>query len=313
MKITHVKIKCIITLLALLCLTLSFASALHADLFLWEISKGQNTSYLLGSIHLMPKSVYPLDEKIENAFQESDVLVVELDATTLEQNVINTFIAQHALYADSTTLESELPVELFTDVAEKFIEMGFTQEQLNRFKPWFVSLNLGMSGLQKLDVDAGLGIDMHFLNKAHEQEMEILELETPTSQMEMLASLPEDIQADHLAYTLEEFNDTDSTFFEMLDAWQIGDTEKTNLLSRVKMFELEDKMPGMAEYYNRMFCEREEKMAEEIDTFMDDEEGNVYFIIVGAFHLVGDDGLLKRLEDNGYKIKQLKETTHEEK
>jgi len=162
-------------------------------------------------------------------------------------------------------------------------------------------------------VDAGLGIDVHFLNKAHEKEMDIVELETATSQMEMLASLPQNIQVDYLQYSLDEYSKTDSTFYEMLDAWQTGDTERTNKLSRLKMLDLEDEMPGMAEYYNRMFCEREEAMAEEIDGFMDDEEGNVYFIIVGAFHLVGDDGLIKRLEDKGYKTIQQKETKHEEK
>jgi len=97
------------TLLVLTYLILSFSSALHADLFLWEIKKESNTSYILGSIHLLPKSVYPLDNKIETAFQESDVLVVELDATTLDQNVLNTFIAQYALYPNSTNLELELP------------------------------------------------------------------------------------------------------------------------------------------------------------------------------------------------------------
>lgn len=191
--------------------------------------------------------------------------------------------------------------------------MGFTKDQLNRFKPWFVGLNLGLAKLKKLDVDAGLGLDIHFLNKAHEQGIEILELEIPTSQMEMLASLPENIQMDYLSYTLGEYTKIDSTFHEVLDAWQNGDTERTNTLSRVKMRELEDEMPGMEEYYNRMFCEREKQITEKIEGYMDDEEGRIYFIIVGAFHLVGDDGLLKMLEDNGYKIKQLKETTHEEK
>ncbi|HEX38401.1 MAG TPA: hypothetical protein ENG70_06085 [Candidatus Cloacimonetes bacterium] len=55
------------------------------------------------------RKVYPLDNRIESAFQESDVLVVELDATTLDQNVLNTFIAQYALYPNSTNLELELP------------------------------------------------------------------------------------------------------------------------------------------------------------------------------------------------------------
>lgn len=313
MKTTNAARKRIISVLALVCLTLSCTSFLHADLFLWEIQKGDNTAYLLGSFHLMPKSVYPLDEKIENAFEESDVLVVEVDATQIDQNAVNAFIVQYAVYQDTLTLSKELPSELYSSIEEKFIEMGFTSAQLNKLKPWFVSLNLGLGRLQSLDVDAGLGIDVHFLNKAHEQGMDIIELETATSQMEMLASLPENIQVDYLQYSLDEYSKTDSTFYEMLDAWLAGDTECTNTLSRQKMLDLEDEMPGMAEYYNRMFCEREEEMAEEIDGFMDDEEGNVYFIIVGAFHLVGDDGLIKRLEDKGYKTIQQNETKHEEK
>ena len=313
MKKTNATRKRIISILALVCLTLSFTSILYADLFLWEIENGRNKAYLLGSFHLMPKSIYPLDDKIESAFEESDVLVVEVDATTMDQDAVNAFIMTKAMYtaADSTTLEIELPAELYASISEKFYEMGFTQAQLNVFKPWFVSLNLGAAGLQKLDVNAGLGIDVHFLNQAHEKEMEILELETATSQLEMLASFPEDIQVDYLEYVLKEYDKSDSTFYEMLDAWQTGDTDRTNKLSRLKMLELEDEMPGMAGYYSRMFPEREEQIMEKMVEYLENEEEHVYFVIVGAFHLVGDDGLIKRLEDMGYKTTQQKETSHE--
>jgi len=312
MKKTNATRKRIISILALVCLTLSFTSILHADLFLWEIENGRNKAYLLGSFHLMPKSIYPLDDKIESAFEESDILVVEMDATAMDQNAVNTFIGQYAVYQDTLTLSQELPPELYASIAEKFIEMGYTETQLNKLKPWFVSLNLGLSSLQKLDVDAGLGIDVHFLNKAHERGMNILELETSTSQLEMLASFPEDIQVDYLEYVLKEYDKSDSTFYEMLDAWQTGDTELTNKLSRLKMLELEDEMPGMAGYYSRMFPEREEQIMEKMVGYLEDEEDHVYFVIVGAFHLVGDDGLIKRLEEMGYKTTQQKETSHEE-
>ncbi|MBN2016849.1 MAG: TraB/GumN family protein [Candidatus Cloacimonetes bacterium] len=313
MKKTNATRKRIISVLALVCLILSFTSILHAELFLWEVQKGDNTAYLLGSFHLMPKSVYPLDEKIESSFDKSDVLVVEVDATVMDQNAVNAFIGQYAVYQDTLTLSQELPPELYASIAEKFIEMGYTEAQLNKLKPWFVSLNLGLSSLQQLDVDAGLGIDVYFLNKAHERGMNILELETSTSQLEMLASFPQDIQVDYLQYSLDKYTEADSTFYEMLDAWQTGDTERTNKLSRLKMLELEDEMPGMAEYYDRMFCQREEEMVKKIDGYMNDEDDHTYFIIVGAFHMVGEDGLIRRLEANGYTITQQKETKHEEK
>ncbi len=38
--------------------------------FLWRVQSKTNTVYVLGSIHYLKKEVYPLDEKIENAFDQ---------------------------------------------------------------------------------------------------------------------------------------------------------------------------------------------------------------------------------------------------
>ena len=45
--------------------------------FLWKVQSKTNTVYLLGSIHYLKKEAYPLNEKIEKAFDQSDILVVE--------------------------------------------------------------------------------------------------------------------------------------------------------------------------------------------------------------------------------------------
>src|SRR4030042_6914079 len=44
--------------------------------FLWKVQSKTGTVYMLGSIHLLKKEVYPLNEKIEDDFDKSDVLVV---------------------------------------------------------------------------------------------------------------------------------------------------------------------------------------------------------------------------------------------
>src|SRR4051794_3172389 len=45
----------------------------------WKVSSGENVAYLVGSIHLGSKEMYPLAEEFENAFQRSAVLIVEVD------------------------------------------------------------------------------------------------------------------------------------------------------------------------------------------------------------------------------------------
>jgi len=45
--------------------------------FLWKVRSGPVTVYLLGSLHFLKKENYPLNLKIEEAFEEADTLVVE--------------------------------------------------------------------------------------------------------------------------------------------------------------------------------------------------------------------------------------------
>ena len=273
-------------------------------IFLWEVENGKNKVYLLGSLHIMPEEAYPLDERIEKAFEKADILVVEVDVTTLDQEKVQAFITENAYYAGANNLQKELPEDLYKSVSEKFAELGVSMDQIDIYKPWFVTLNIVLSSLSKLDITLGLGIDLHFLNKAHEKEMKILELETTISQMEMLASFPEDIQNDYLQYTLDNFEQVDTIFKNMLEAWENGDTDEMNAITKMKMLELEDELPGIAGYYNRMFIERDEKILDKLEVLLNNEEEKVYFIIIGAMHLIGDDGLLKLLQEKGYKTKQ---------
>ena len=296
--------KVISFVLTLLIILIVLVSHLNAEIFMWEIQGGQNKAYLLGSIHTMPADVYPLDEKIESAYQESDVLIVEADATTIDQTVINNFIIANAVYRDSINLQSILDEELFNNISLKMQELGMTEEQLKAFKPWFVSLNLGLGALQKIDITTGQGIDLHFLNKAHEQEKTILELETPIIQLEALSSMDEQTQIDYLQYSLEDYENAKENFMKMLECWKTGDADAMNTQTKMKLLELRDELPGITHYYNEVFVSRDINIAKKLAGYLEGEENHTYFIIVGAFHVIGDDGLLKLLNDKGYKTKQ---------
>ena len=79
------------TLVPALCLALGLLArpgltAAQERVFLWTASSTSATAHILGSIHLAREDLYPLDPRIEQAFLGSDVLVVELDATRLDQD-----------------------------------------------------------------------------------------------------------------------------------------------------------------------------------------------------------------------------------
>ena len=291
-------------IIALLCIVLLVATLNCTDNFLWEVENGQNKVYILGSIHIMPEGTYPLDEKIETAFEEADILVVEVDITKIDQEKIQAIIVEKACYKEGKNLQTEIPEDLYMSVSKKFEELGVPMTQIDVYKPWFVSMNLGLLSLQKLNITAGQGIDVHFLNKANEKEMVILDLETASSQLEMLASNPEESQIDYLQYSIDDYEQSTETYMDMLEAWETGNTKKMNAVTKVKMLELEEELPGIIDFYNKMFTERDEKILQKIIEYLENKDDHVYFIIVGALHLVGEDGLINLLNDKGYKTKQ---------
>ena len=50
---------------------------------LWKITSSRNTVYFLGSIHLLKKENYPLPDVFEQAFQEAEIAVLELNPDSL--------------------------------------------------------------------------------------------------------------------------------------------------------------------------------------------------------------------------------------
>jgi uncharacterized protein len=297
-------VKRVLLIVVFVCLVITFTNLLNSEIMMWEVENGRNKVYLLGSIHVMPEDAYPLDEQIETAFEKSDILVVELDPANVVQEEMTNLIINTGLYPEETSLKAEIPTELYNSVVSKFQDLGMVEAQFSRFRPWFVSINLGLGALQKLEIESGTGIDIHFLDMAHEKQLTILDLETPTAQLEALSSMPDSTQIDYLQYMLDDYDNINENFMEMLEAWKSGDTEKLNKSYRLKLKELESELPGLKEYYQKLLPDRDIKMVEQITVFLENEEEHTYFIIVGAFHLVGSDGMLQLLNDAGYDTKQ---------
>src|SRR6266542_6661153 len=55
-----------------------------SPLLMWKVSSKTNSGYVLGSVHLGDKSLYPLPAVIEDAFKSSSVLIVEVDIRNVD-------------------------------------------------------------------------------------------------------------------------------------------------------------------------------------------------------------------------------------
>lgn len=273
--------------------------------FLWEVENGKTKMYLLGSIHLMPESTYPLNPIIESSFNESDILAIEADPTKIDQAKVQQLIMNTGMYPQGETLKENIDTELYQKIETVFTTFGMPMQQIDMFKPWFVGFNLAMLEIQKTKLDPKLGIDMHFIEKAKNKDIEIIELENGYDQLKLLTSFPEEAQEQYLEYSLDNYENVQEMFDTMLKAWTTGDAELMNTATKQKMLDFCKTMPGLEEYYEKMFLQRDIKIVEKLDKILKSNDGKTYFVVVGAGHLIGEDGLLQLLKDNGYKTKQL--------
>ncbi|WP_027340120.1 TraB/GumN family protein [Halonatronum saccharophilum] len=288
----------ILTLFALLTLLGSTISAQEGDNFLWEVSSENNRVYILGSIHLAKKDIYPLDPIIEESFNRSDYLVIEANIQDIDESLMQQFVLQRGLYMDGSNLRSNISKDLYDQVLEEGQKYGLDPFQLNFMRPWLISVTLEMLRFESLGYKAEYGIDNYFITKATNNK-EIIELESAEFQLEMLSSFSPKLQEMALKSTIENGIFAEEIVEILFDYWLRGDTKGLEKL----LFKDRIENPELEEFYFKVFDQRNYTMTDKILKYLEDE--NDYFVIVGAGHLIGEAGIINLLKKTGYSPKQL--------
>jgi uncharacterized protein YbaP (TraB family) len=266
--------------------------------FVWEVKSDTSTAYLVGSIHVAGTDIYPLDRAIENAFHAADNLAVEIDISKVDALSTGQLMMEYGTYPQGEGLKSNLPEGLYTELGEFFKNYGTDIMLMDMLRPWVISTLIEELQLEALGYSAQQGIDMYFIEKAVEVSKNIFELETAEYQIELLSSFPDEMMILVIEETLENPL-TEEIMNDLFDAWENGDAAAIESL----VYEDMDKYTEFEGYYDTLYKERNYNMAGEIDGFLADDE--TYFVVVGAAHLVGEEGLISLLEARGYEITQL--------
>ena len=265
--------------------------------FLWKVQSKTNTVYLLGSIHLFKKELYPLNEKIEEAFDQSELLAVEANITDTRQLDLQKLI-EKAIYLDDDTLEKHVSKETFDLIRKRAEGLGLPLELINKQKPWFLGLMFTSVEFLKLGFDPNHGIDKYFLSKA-DGKKRILELESLDYQINLLSNFNDHDQELFLLLALKDANTQGQEVKELLQAWTSGDVTG---LERI-MTKSIDEDKRLSSIYEILIYNRNKNMASKIADFLKMKE--TYFVIVGAGHLVGNKGIVEILKSRGYRVEQM--------
>ncbi len=264
--------------------------------FLWKVEDGKGASaYLLGSLHVLTADAYPLPAPIDKAFAESKTLVEEVDLDEMNDPTQMMAALTKAMLTGGQTLDQLIAADTYAEVQKRAEAFGMPMMALQRMKPWLVAVTLMAPTLQSAGFTPELGIDRHYFDRAKEKGLKREALETLAYQLDRFDQMPIALQEELLKATIEDLDTQVSGVKDMVRAWLSGDLGTIEKLTLTAFLE-------SPELYRRLLLERNHNWMPHVERCLSENAG--CFVVVGAAHLVGKDGLPALLAKKGYKVTQ---------
>ena len=262
----------------------------------WQVRSEHAQVTLLGSIHMAYPEIYPLREDLETAFAAADTLVVEVDVSGENGQAIQQLLMQRGLLPEGETLQQQLSAQNWAALQHYLRSRALPLEAFERMRPGLVVTLLSSMRIAEMGMRADQGIDRHFLDQAR-GEKTIVELETAEQQIELLLGFA---HPDLLvAQTLVQLDEIDLYMRPIYDAWRAGNAQQ---LSRLLLEDERQRHPEFSAVFEALFDQRNRAMALQIQEFL--QGSGHYFVVVGAGHLVGSEGIVALLQRKGYTARQ---------
>ncbi|MBT1450309.1 TraB/GumN family protein [Glaciecola sp. XM2] len=262
----------------------------------FKVSKGDDVVYVGGTIHLLTDADFPLAQAYEIAFEAADELVFETDIAAFSDPSIQAKMAPVMLQAPGVTLSSQLSAPTATALNAYLTEKGLPVAQFDMLTATGAMLTLTIMEYQAQGFRAE-GVDAFYHAKGLEMGKGIAWLESVESQIALLDSFDDGNPDGLISYTLEEIDKSAGMIDKLHNAWKSGD------LAALEEAGLVDMKRDFPEIYQTLMVDRNNKWMPQIEAMFGDDDTE--YVLVGAAHLAGDEGVLEMLEAKGYKVERL--------
>jgi hypothetical protein len=263
---------------------------------LWQIHGPSNTVYLLGSIHLLKESDYPLAAAIESAFTNSQLAVFETDVGEMMQLGVQMKLLGKARLPDGETLKDLLSAPTYAQFLEHTKRLELPEPMFAQFKPSMAAIMLTMLEIQKLGFNPAFGVDKHLFERARDAGKETGALETVEFQINLVTGFTKEEGELLMKTTLKDLDNTRRMLDDIVKAWRTGNGGALEKLINEALHEA----PIIAK---RMLTDRNRDWVPKIRELVNGRKTAI--VIVGAGHLVGREGVVELLRIEGFKVTQL--------
>lgn len=283
-------------LISAMLLVLLFHTLAAAASSVWKAEKGDSVIYLGGTFHMLRDKDYPLPPEFQQAYAAADLIVFETDIGQLNDVSMQQKVFAKARYADGVTIDRYLSARTMDLLTEYCRTNGIPLHTLKQFKPSLIMVAITMTELIKVGVSKS-GVDKFYYEQAVRAGKQTTAFETVEQQIEFSANMADGHEDAFVLHALDDLKHIRQQFEELVGAWRSGNEEQ---LERLMVRDFKSRYPAL---YRRLIVDRNRNWMPLIDKYL--QTDRVEFVMVGAGHLVGQDGIIEKLRQKGYRVEQL--------
>jgi uncharacterized protein YbaP (TraB family) len=241
---------------------------------------------LLGSIHHLPKSAYPLPSQVESAYLDASILVVEARNTDVW--------APPLRFLRAGTLLDVLGRDLHDQLKEAAEKIGISLEGTDHYQPFYVASHLYEEAMNRLlDSKQVDGIDSHLINRADIDGKKVEPLED-INYVPFIMRANLEAGREYLRQALDEIDALENQQLVFREAWRTGSIATLEALTNDDAYPLVKKA---------LITERNHQWLSRLMEIR--ASGERVLVVVGVGHLLGAGNLRELLEAHGAEFSQL--------
>jgi uncharacterized protein len=256
----------------------------------WKVTSPRgDTVFLAGSVHALRATDYPLPASYQRAFDSSSRLVFETEPKSME--AASKGLSKAGQYGKGDSLKNHVDPRTYAYLQHYFSLLGVPEQKFNTYRPWLIAAMLEAPPKQNFM----LGVERFFQDKAAAAHKPIGSLESIQEHMAPFLDLNERESEALLLIHFINLARTDLAAHDLIGAWRRGDADS---LARM-MHEAYRDFPTFGD---RLLGLRNRRWIPKIEGYI--KSGQVHFVIAGAAHMGGNDGVVALLRSRGYTIEQ---------
>jgi uncharacterized protein YbaP (TraB family) len=224
------------------------------------------------------------------------VVVFELDPDEANDPTMQLMMLSKGTLPEGVTLQQQLSNRSYDLAKKKAGELGADISMFQGFEPWLFAVTLASLKLVTLGFDPAFGVDRYLFSQAQQENKTIIGLETMEYQTGLFDELSAADQEAIVYQTLLDLDIVEKEMDSIVKAWSEGDT---SALEQVLLQSFRE-YPAI---YRRFIVQRNHAWTRKTTPLFERSENCM--IVVGAGHLVGEDGMVSLLKKQGYAVEQL--------